>query len=90
MEYLKQIQIAQIGARRHITRRGDVYVEQTWRAKVSSVDPELLSNIAEKCCLSNILIELDGIEAKPRFVQQLAIERMGPVYDRIFHWLIRT
>ncbi len=69
VEYLEQIPVSDVSARRHWTSRRNVDVQQTGCAEVSAGNPELLSNISEECCRSNVLVELDGIKAKPRLIQ---------------------
>ena len=88
MEYLKQIGVAQRSRRSAAAHGRNVDVEQAGRLEVSSSDPEVLPNISQEGSLGNVLVKLNRIKTNPDFIQQVGIERMGPVHDGVLHRLI--
>ena len=87
VEDLNQVQLSQSGVCSR-TDAGNCDIEQSWNLEVSAGYAERLTNISQRGSLHQTLIEADGVEANTRLVQQIGIEGMGPVHDRVSYGLV--
>ncbi len=90
VEDLEQVAIAQNRRPPPFTAGMGPIRSNPGRLKVRIADPKLLTDIAEKGGLGNVLVKLNRIKAKSSFVQKIGVEGMRPGYDCVLHWLIRA
>src|SRR5881396_77732 len=65
-------------------RNGKIVIELA----LGSVEDLNQVQLSQRGSLHQTLIEADGVEANTRLVQQIGIEGMGPVHDRVSYGLV--